>query len=57
MKLVKDGKDLFVYPDNDKQGAWIKANFEGRKSRTIKARYVDLDGKPAVQLRLVPEKE
>lgn len=57
MKLVKDGKDLFVYPDNDKQGEWIKKNFEGRKSRTLKARYVDLDGKPAVQLRLVPEKE
>lgn len=57
MKLVKDGKDLFVFPDNEKQGEWIKKNFEGRKSRTFKARYVDKDGKPAVQLRLVPEKE
>lgn len=56
MKMVKDGKDMFVYPDSDGQANWLKKNFEGRKSRTFKARYTEADGKPAIQLRLVPEK-
>lgn len=57
MQMVKEGKDLYVFPENAKQASWIEKQFnKDHKVRTLKARFIERDGKAAIQMRLVEPK-